>query len=97
MRRTAAVRLVQIIAGGSLGDAAQFLGINPTGKQYVSAEHVHRWAREHAHPRQFDAALHALVEELDACSVPKLDVSLGDLPICPVRGSCDAHRPCCFD
>jgi hypothetical protein len=42
-----------------------FLGINPTGKQYVSAEHVHRWAREQTNPRQFDAALHTLVDELD--------------------------------
>jgi hypothetical protein len=68
LRRTAAVRLVQMIAGGSLGEAAQFLDINPTGKQFVSAPYVHRWAREQADPHQFDTALHTLAEELDASS-----------------------------
>jgi hypothetical protein len=34
VRRTAAVQLVQLITGGCLGDAAAYLGINPTGKQY---------------------------------------------------------------
>jgi hypothetical protein len=66
LRRTAAVRLVQMIAGGSMGEAAEYLGINPTGKQYTSAEHVHRWARDRADPRQFDTALHAFANELDA-------------------------------
>ncbi|WP_410646493.1 hypothetical protein [Amycolatopsis sp. cmx-4-54] len=55
-----------MIAGGSLGEAARFLGINPTGKQYVSAQYVHRWARDQPDPHQFDAALHALADELDA-------------------------------
>jgi len=66
VRRTIAVRLVQLIAGGSLGEAAAYLGINPTGKQYASSERVHRWARNQPDPRTFDAALHALADELDA-------------------------------
>jgi hypothetical protein len=65
VRRTAAVRLVQLITGGSLGEAAEYLGINPTGKQYVSAEHVHRWARQQPDPQAFDAAIHALADDLD--------------------------------
>jgi TniQ len=65
-RRTVAVRLVQMLAGGSMGQAAQFLGINPTGKQYTSSEHVHRWARNQPDPRGFEAALRALAAELDA-------------------------------
>jgi hypothetical protein len=66
VRRTTTVRLVQIIAGGSLGEAAEYLGINPTGKQYVSSERVHRWARNQPDPREFEAALHALADQLDA-------------------------------
>jgi hypothetical protein len=66
IRRTTTVRLVQIIAGGALGEAAEYLGINPTGKQYVSSERVHRWARDQPDPREFEAALHALADQLDA-------------------------------
>ncbi len=70
LRRTAAIRLVQIVAGGSMGEAAQFLGIPTTGIQqgrvYSGAGHVHAWARARVDPQQFDAALHALADELDA-------------------------------
>jgi hypothetical protein len=66
LRRTAAARIVQMITGGSLGDAAKLLGINPHGRQYTSAEHVHRWARARTSPREFDQALHALTNWLDA-------------------------------
>src|SRR4029450_11837407 len=31
-----------------------------------SSEHVHRWARNQSDPRAFEAALHALADELDA-------------------------------
>ena len=70
VRRTATVRLVQLIAGGSLGEAAEYLGINPTGKQYVSSERVHRWARNQPDPRTFEDALLALADELDAAPHP---------------------------
>ena len=66
VRRTTTVRLVQMIAGGSLGEAAEYLGINPTGKQYVSSERVHRWARSQTDPHTFEATLHALADQLDA-------------------------------
>lgn len=65
LRRTAAVRLVQIVAGGSLGDAAAFLDINPAGTQYKTANDVYRWTRGRADRRAFDAALHALADDLD--------------------------------
>jgi hypothetical protein len=65
LRRTAVARIVQMIAGGALGAAAAFLGINPNDRQYASAEHVHRWARQRTNPREFDEALHALAGWLD--------------------------------
>ncbi len=65
VRRTITVRLVQLITGGSLGAAAEYLGINLTAKQYQGAERVHRWIVEHTSRRQFDAAVHTLIEELD--------------------------------
>ncbi len=65
LRRTAAVRLVQMIAGGSMGDAAEFLGINPDKTQYTSASDVHSWARAQADPSGFQTALHSLTAELD--------------------------------
>lgn len=68
LRRTVSVRLIQMIAGGSLGEAAQFLGINHTGKQYTTATNIHRWARSLPDPHQFEAALHALANELDSSS-----------------------------
>ena len=49
-RRTAVLRLVQMVAGGSLGEAAGFLGIATTrttwqGRIYSGAGHVHSNAK----------------------------------------------------
>jgi TniQ len=67
LRRTATVRTVQMITGGSLDAAAAFLGINPTGKQYKSANTIYRqWANKPTYPQAFDEALLALISELDA-------------------------------
>jgi len=70
LRRTAAIRLVQMTAGGSMGDAADFFAIPHQGIQrsrtYTAAGHVHAWARGRSDPREFEAALHALADELNA-------------------------------
>jgi len=72
LRRTAAIRLVQMVAGGSMGEAADYLGIPPAsiqhGRVYSGAGHVHAWARARPDPRAFDAALHALADELNAAT-----------------------------
>jgi hypothetical protein len=71
-RRAAALRLVQMVVGGSLGEAAGFLGIASTdttwrGKSgiYTAAGRVHVTARQQPHPLGFETALHALARELD--------------------------------
>ena len=72
IRRTAALRLVQMAGGGSLGEAAGFLGIASTdtawlGKSgiYTVAGRVHTTARQQADPLGFETALQALARELD--------------------------------
>lgn len=77
IRRTAAVRLVQMTAGGSLGEAAEFLGITSTGTAwlgksgiYTMAGRVHVTARQQADPLCFDAALQSLARELDDPATP---------------------------
>ncbi len=71
-RRTAVLRLVQMVAGGSLGEAAGYLGIAATdttherkGRIYSGAGHVHRIAKMHPDPYAFETALDALAGELD--------------------------------
>ena len=69
-RRTAVLRLVQMVAGGSLGEAAAFLGIATTlaafqGRIYSGAGHVHSGARQQPDPLGFETALTALARELD--------------------------------
>jgi hypothetical protein len=64
-RRNAAVLLVQWAAGGSLGDAAAFLGINPDGGQYAPSPQYLQWLSGHS-PEQFTAALHRLAADLGA-------------------------------
>jgi hypothetical protein len=69
-RRTATLRLVQMIAGGSLGEAAEFLGIATTlaafqGRIYSGAGHVHSGAKQQPDPLGFETALTALTRELD--------------------------------
>jgi hypothetical protein len=79
-RRTAALRLVQMVAGGSLGEAAGYLGIAATditderkGRIYSGAGHVHRNARNQHDPHAFDSALHALAAELDRPTTRLID------------------------
>lgn len=74
-RRTAALRLVQMVAGGSLGEAAAFLGIATTlaafqGRIYSGAGHVHSGARQQPDPLGFETALAALARELDDPATP---------------------------
>ncbi|ACZ86507.1 TniQ family protein [Streptosporangium roseum] len=71
LRRTAAIRLVQMISGGSRGKAAQYLGM-------TVFPHIHRgtpicrsvtgafqWARARSDPDEFDAAVRAIAADLD--------------------------------
>ncbi len=71
-RRTAVLRLVQMVAGGSLGEAAGLLGIAATdtthlrkSRIYSGAGHVHSSAQRQPDPLAFEAALKALAAELD--------------------------------
>jgi hypothetical protein len=80
VRRTAVLRMVQMVAGGSLGEAAGFLGIADTnstwlvqGRIYSGAGHVHSTARNHSDPLAFDAALATLASELDAPTTPLIN------------------------
>ena len=67
MRRTGAVLLVQWAAGGSMGDAADFLGINPAGGQHAPSTGLYQWVRDHG-PERFTTALEDLARTLDAAS-----------------------------
>lgn len=64
IRRAAAVRLVQWAMGGSQGDAATFLGINPDRLQFKTASSAWLWGRVRCDPLAFDAALRELASEL---------------------------------
>jgi hypothetical protein len=74
VRRTAAIHLCQIAVGGSIKDAARLIGVPGTRegleRARSSAKVLHRWARSREDPKEFDAALHALADELDAASNP---------------------------
>ena len=72
-RRTAALRLVQMVAGGSLGEAAGFLGIASTdttwenkARVYSGAGFVHAGAGRQPDPQGFETALSGLARELDS-------------------------------
>ncbi|MGH3194588.1 MAG: TniQ family protein [Streptosporangiaceae bacterium] len=77
-RRTAALRLVQMVAGGSLAEAARFLGIasgdgswpREGGRVYSSAGIVHSGARQQPDPFGFEAGLRSLARELSAPDTP---------------------------
>lgn len=77
-RRTAALRLVQMVAGGSLAEAAHFLGISSGdgswpregGRVYSSAGSVHSGARHQPDPFGFEAGLRSLARELSAPDTP---------------------------
>jgi hypothetical protein len=64
VRRTAAVRLVLWAMGGSQGDAATYLGINPEQAQFKAASDTRLWAKARFKPADFDAALRELAAEL---------------------------------
>jgi hypothetical protein len=72
LRRTAAIHLCQIAAGGSIKDAARLIGVPGTRegleRAQSSAKTLHRWARSREDPKEFDVALHALADELDAAT-----------------------------
>jgi hypothetical protein len=76
IRRTAALRLIQMVAGGSLSDAAQLLGIASAGTAvpgygiYTGAGHVHSGTRKQHGPLSFENALEALTRELDSPATP---------------------------
>lgn len=72
-RRTAAVRLVQWVMGGSQGNAATFLGINPDQTQFAAGGDSRRWLQAGCDPVTFDRALRALAAELEAPSRPPID------------------------
>jgi TniQ len=65
LRRTAAIHLCQIAAGGPIGNAAELLGI-PVLSARQSIKALHSWARTRPDPREFETALHALADELDS-------------------------------
>ena len=65
MRRAGSVLLVQWAAGGSMGEAAGFLGIRLTRRQHSPGPTLARWLRHHG-SADFTAALHDLARELDA-------------------------------
>jgi len=72
MRRAGSVLLVQRAAGGSMGDAAKYLGIrtHPSSGQHSFAPDLARWLVEHG-DEDFTAAMHDLAAQLDA-DVPRL-------------------------
>lgn len=69
MRRLGAVLLVQWAAGGAMGDAADYLGINPRGGQFTTTAGLHRWLRNHG-STPFNQALRNLARDLDAVAAP---------------------------
>ncbi|WP_102922365.1 hypothetical protein [Streptomyces noursei] len=69
LRRLGAVFLVQWAMGGSMGDAANFLGINPKGGKYASTDRVYRWLEEQGTDR-FTTVLEDLAQELDVAPAP---------------------------
>ena len=73
VRRTAAVRLVQWATGGSQGDAATYLGINPGQVQFKAASGTRLWAQARFEPADLDASLRELAAELRTPSQPLID------------------------
>jgi TniQ len=69
LRRAAAIHLCQLAVGGSARNAARFLDITD-GRAHASTMRVQQWACQSPEPRQFEAALHRLADELD--SAPRL-------------------------
>lgn len=63
-RRIAAATLVQWTAGGSIGEAARYLGFNPGGGQYAPTNDLARWLAA-LEPGRFDQALREIALRLD--------------------------------
>lgn len=70
LRRIAAVRLVHWVSGGSMVEAAEFLGISPGRMQFTPANDAYRWARAQQGPAAFEIALHNLADQLAAQTDP---------------------------
>jgi hypothetical protein len=64
VRRFAPIRLIQMIAGGSLETAAALLGV-PRGRHQYASLMVARWTQEATTARRFSDGLEALASELD--------------------------------
>jgi len=71
-RRTASVRLVQMVAGGSVSEAAEFLGIR-SARVSGAAGRDRTGAWQQPCPRGFDAALEAIARELDNPETPLIN------------------------
>jgi len=69
LRRAVAATLVQWSAGGALGDAAHYLGINPNGGQYAFTKDLYQWLDNDPARTRFTAALENLAAELDTTAV----------------------------
>lgn len=65
LRRTAAVRLVQWVNGGSMGESAAYLGIPSRGAKFYTGA-----AASRADPFEFHKALEGIVEEISSMSSP---------------------------
>jgi len=79
-RRTASLSLVQMTAGGSLDEAAQFLGMSPSYGKFRRpvrassfAGAVHSAASRQSGPRSFEAGLTSLAGELSDPATPLVD------------------------
>jgi len=105
IRRTAVLRLVQMVAGGSLGEAAGFLGIASAdttwlGKRriYSGAGFVHSGARQQPDPLGFETALNVLARELNDTATPLINYqqrrqALGPSRKMQSRGRNERGRP----
>ncbi|WP_239115425.1 hypothetical protein [Streptomyces sp. SID8499] len=65
LRRTAAVRLVQWVLGGSMGDSAAYLGIPSHGAKFHTGVAVSR-----VDPLEFHMALEGIADEISSMSSP---------------------------
>ena len=66
-RRIAAATLVQRTAGGSIGEAARYLGFNPGGRQYAPTADLARWLAS-LEPDRFTRALREITLRPDQAS-----------------------------
>lgn len=97
LRRAAAATLVQWSAGGSVGDAADYLGINPNGGQYAFTKDLYQWLASDPDRIRFTTALENLAAELDTTAV--LSTTAGAATPCTPGASTNTPGPrsstCC--